>query len=120
NGTNAYAITGIRLEELPQGPPVITTQPQDQTVTGGQTATFRVIATGARPLSYQWYRNGSTISGAINSNYTTTALTIDDYGSKFQVMVYNQLGNVTSSNAVLTVNQLPVVLIPYTNLWKYE
>ena len=43
--------------------PSITTQPASRTVTAGQTATFSVTASGASPLSYQWRRNGASISG---------------------------------------------------------
>lgn len=38
--------------------PSITTQPANQTITAGQTATFSVTATGTAPLSYQWQKNG--------------------------------------------------------------
>src|ERR1700747_2362690 len=44
--------------------PVITTQPGNQTVNAGKTATFTVGATGAAPLNYQWNKNGAAISGA--------------------------------------------------------
>lgn len=37
-------------------PPSITSQPQSQTITAGQTATLTVTATGTAPLSYQWYQ----------------------------------------------------------------
>ena len=60
--------------------PTITTQPADQTVNVGQTATLSVVATGSQPLSYQWYQgqSGNTsapVSGATNSSFTTPALT---------------------------------------------
>src|SRR5690348_14978731 len=51
--------------------PTITTQPASQTVTAGQTATFSVVASGTAPLSYQWQKNGATISGATSASYTT-------------------------------------------------
>src|SRR5258708_5568712 len=44
--------------------PTITTQPVNQTVTAGQTASFSVTATGTAPLSYQWQKNGVNIAGA--------------------------------------------------------
>src|SRR5437868_2467909 len=44
--------------------PTITTQPVNQTVTSGQTATFNVVATGTAPLNYQWQKNGTNITGA--------------------------------------------------------
>src|SRR5205823_7955964 len=39
--------------------PTITTQPANQTVTTGQTATFTVVAAGTAPLTYQWQKNGA-------------------------------------------------------------
>ena len=41
--------------------PVISTQPQSQTVDEGSPATFSVVASGNPPLTYQWQRNGSDI-----------------------------------------------------------
>ncbi|PWT86379.1 MAG: hypothetical protein C5B58_01480, partial [Acidobacteria bacterium] len=84
--------------------PSITTQPTSQTVTSGQTATFAVVATGTAPLSYQWQKNGTAISGATSSSYTTPATTSSDNGSTFQVVVSNSLGAATSNSATLTVN----------------
>src|SRR5438045_2823958 len=53
--------------------PSITTQPASQTVTAGQMATFTVVATGTAPLSYQWRKRGTAISGATAPTYTTPA-----------------------------------------------
>src|SRR5262249_26614009 len=69
--------------------PTITTQPMNQTVTAGQTATFTVTATGTAPLSYQWQKNGANIAGAISANYTTPTTTTADSGSTFKVVVSN-------------------------------
>jgi hypothetical protein len=85
-------------------PPAITTQPANQTVTVGQTATFSVSAAGTAPLSYQWQKNGTNISGASSASYTTPATTATDSGSKFDVVVSNTAGTVTSHSATLTVN----------------
>src|SRR2546423_173327 len=93
------------------GPPVaplITTQPASQTVTAGQTATFTVVATGTAPLSYQWRKSGTAISGATASTYTTPATTSADNGSQFTVVVSNTAGSVTSNAATLTVNAAAV------------
>src|SRR2546423_875600 len=89
------------------GPPVaplITTQPASQTVTAGQTATFTVVATGTAPLSYQWRKSGTAISGATAPTYTTPATTSADNGAQFTVVVSNTAGSVTSNAATLTVN----------------
>ena len=88
--------------------PSITTQPANQTVTAGQTATFSVVATGTAPLSYQWKKNGTAISGATAASYTTPATTSSDSGSSFTVVVSNSAGSATSNAATLTVNAATV------------
>jgi cyanophycinase-like exopeptidase len=84
------------------GAPAITTQPANQTVAAGQTATFSVIASGSG-LSYQWRKNGTALSGATSSTYTTPATTSADNGATFSVVVSNASGGATSNNATLTV-----------------
>jgi hypothetical protein len=85
-------------------PPSITTQPQNQTVTVGATATFSVVAAGTAPLSYQWSKNGTAINGATNSSYMTPATVSGDNGATFTVKVSNVAGSQTSNPATLTVN----------------
>jgi len=90
-------------------PPSITTQPANQSVTAGQTATFTVLATGTGPLSYQWCRDAVAISGATSSSYTTPATSTSDNGAQFTVVVSNSAGSTTSNTATLLVNAAPVV-----------
>lgn len=89
-------------------PPAITTQPQNQSVTVGATATFTVAATGTAPVSYQWSRGGTAIGGATNASYTTPATVIGDSGATFAVTVSNVAGSQTSSTATLTVTAAAV------------
>jgi len=86
------------------GPPSITTQPANQTVSVGQTATFSVTATGTAPLSYQWQKNQVNIAGATSASFTTPATTSADNGTSFRVIVMNPISSVTSNAATLTVN----------------
>jgi hypothetical protein len=51
-------------------PPAITSQPANQTVDVGQSATLSVTAGGTDPLSYQWLKDGKILTGATNSAYT--------------------------------------------------
>src|SRR5260370_987561 len=88
--------------------PTITTQPANQTVTAGQTATFTVVAGGTAPLSYQWQKSGVNIAGATSNSYTTSATTTADSGSTFLVVVTNTAGTVTSAAGTLTVSAAPV------------
>jgi len=82
--------------------PSITSQPLAQSVTAGQSASFFVASTGTAPLTYQWNRNGSAISGATSSSYTALT-TSSDNGAQFSVVITNAAGSVTSSSALLTV-----------------
>jgi hypothetical protein len=84
--------------------PTITTQPANQTVTDGATATFTVVAAGTAPLSYQWKKAGTTIAGATAASYTTPALTVANSGTSYTVVVTNSAGSVTSNPATVTVN----------------
>jgi hypothetical protein len=84
--------------------PLIAAQPVSQTVTAGQTASFSVTATGTAPLTYQWKKNGTAISGATSASYTTPATSTSDSGGQFTVAASNTVGTVTSNTATLTVN----------------
>jgi len=90
-------------------PPAISTQPASQTVAVGQTATFSVVATGTGTLTYQWKKNGTTMSGATSASYTTAATVASDNGASFNVTVTDIAGNVTSNAATLTVNAPPSI-----------
>ena len=98
--------------------PTITTQPANQTVTAGQTATFTVVAAGTAPLTYQWQKNGANLTGATSASYTTPATTTADSGSTFRVVVANTAGTVTSVAATLTVTAAavaPTITTPPAN-----
>lgn len=98
-----------RLSSLATAP-AITSEPAGRTVTAGQTASFSVTASGTAPLAYQWQENGTAISGATSSSYTTPATTISENASQFTVVVGNSAGSATSTAAVLTVNAAPSIL----------
>jgi len=90
--------------------PTVTTQPTDQNVALGQTASFSCLASGAATLNFQWQRNQTNIPGATNSTYTTPATVLTDTGAKFRCVVSNAFGTATSSEATLTVTTPPPVL----------
>ena len=80
-------------------PPTILQPPLDRTVPKGTVVTFRVDANGYPPLSYQWRRNGSILGSA-----ATDTLTVNESNSvRYDVIVTNFFGSVTSAPALLTV-----------------
>jgi hypothetical protein len=105
--------------------PSITDQPDNQTVTAGLSAKFRVNASGTAPLSYQWMQNGSNIPGATSPTYITPATTTGQSGSTYTAVVSNAAGTITSNAATLTVvertqNIKTVFLILMENKdWSY-
>src|SRR5208283_2880784 len=72
------------------------------------TATFNVSAAGTAPFSYRWLKNNANIAGATGASYTTPATLAGDSGAKFDVVVSNSAGSVTSTMATLTVNAAAV------------
>ena len=107
NGTGVPAPPAPVPASTVTAPPVITTQPNGQTVTVGQTASFSVAATGPAPLSYQWYKNTTAITGATSASYTTPATSTTDNGALFKAVVADSGGSVSSASATLTVNPVP-------------
>ncbi|MBV8730114.1 MAG: immunoglobulin domain-containing protein [Acidobacteriia bacterium] len=83
------------------------------TVTAGQTATFRVAASSATALTYQWQSQApgssgfTNISGATSSTYTIPAAALSQNGTRFECVVTNGFGSVTTNSVILNV-QAPV------------
>jgi len=92
-----YSGTPPSYKPAPNGnAPAITQQPSSVTVTAGQAAAFSVTATGAAPLSYQWYVNSAAV-GTNSSSYTIGAATVGQTGAQVYVTVTNAVGSATSA-----------------------
>ncbi len=83
--------------------PVIDTEPTDQTVIVGATATFSVQASGTAPLTYKWQKNSVDIDGATETSYTTPPVSKSDSGALFRCIVSNGGGDTPSAAARLIV-----------------
>lgn len=94
---------GCSHNSSPNSAPSITTQPANQTVNAGQTATFTVVAMGSGTLTFQWQENNQTVANATTSSFTTPATTLADNGETFRVIVSDANGSTTSNEATLTV-----------------
>jgi len=87
----------------PETAPIITTQPKNTTATQGKRAFIYVSATGKAPMTYQWYKDGSEISGATEDTYEIEIVEESDAG-EYYVVVTNELGEETSNTIEVTVS----------------
>jgi len=90
------------------GPPVLTQQPQSNTICAGSAALFTVAAAGTGTLTYQWQKNQANLSnGGSYSGVTTPTLTVAGASTaeagSYRCVVSNAYGSATSNEAVLTV-----------------
>ena len=89
--------------------PIVSTNPDSQTVTAGQTVTFTAAATGNPTPTVQWQvstNGGNTytnISGATSTTYTSPATTTSQNGYRYRAVFTNSLGSATTTAAILTV-----------------
>ncbi len=84
--------------------PVIDQQPESDTVAVGQSFSLSVLASGNGALSYQWYRNGSSISGATEATYSVDAAQITPDSGSYYVIVSNEGGPATSQTVPVLVH----------------
>jgi Ig-like domain CHU_C associated len=94
--------------------PAITSQPQNASITQGQTTRLSVAANGTPPLTYQWY-TGNTSSATVISGATGSYVDVTPSATTtYYVRVTSNGWCAVNSNVVtVSVCQLPVV----TNLW---
>jgi hypothetical protein len=103
---------GVFVNLVPSAPEIVQ-EPQSQTVTVGDPVTLSVLANGVRPLAYQWYHEGQLIAGATSPTYNLGQASPTNSGTYF-CGVTNTFDHIDSSNAVLTVNAVPMLSIALT------
>jgi len=83
--------------------PAITTQPVGGAICSGDSKTLTVVASGGTPsLTYQWYKNGSSISGATSTNYSATTA-----GTYYCIASASGSGCGTAQSSTVTVTVTP-------------
>ncbi len=82
----------------------IVSQPEPQTLTIGDIATFSIQITGEPPLSYQWFLNDVAVMGADGPSYSTAPVEVADDGSRIHCLVADAFDSTISQSVVLTVN----------------
>ncbi len=100
--TSTYPVFAVRSAPR-TAPPVITEQPRAfQTLASGASVTLSAAASGDTPLTYQWSRNGSVITGATAAALSIASLKATDAGI-YTLTVTNAGGAATTSNAVVAL-----------------
>ncbi len=122
-GGDEIVVIGEEPAEPTGTKPTITTQPASVTKTVGDTAKFKVVASGA--TAYQWYwRKDSSASWAKSTltGNTTATLSVEAKtsrsGYQYRCRVSNSSGYVYSSAATLTVTAKPVITTQPTSVTK--
>jgi hypothetical protein len=87
---------------IEQSAPRILVGPVSQSGVMGKKVAFTVVADGSAPLTYQWYKNGTPMSGATSTRLVIGNLDSTDEGY-YRVRVRNPLGTDVSRSAQLTV-----------------
>lgn len=79
---DSFISDGVEVIFQPQGmlAPVISEQPQSQTVEVGDSVTLSVTVAGSGPFSFQWEKDGTELPGQTSSSFTLSNLRISDSG----------------------------------------
>src|ERR1051326_8793976 len=100
---------------------IITDLPASTTSSNGYQVTYTFAANqGSAHLTYQWQENGTNISGAINSTYTTPPLHPSDNGSTFDVLVTTTTGSTaySTTNTLTVLNVAPYITSAGIPIWN--
>ena len=101
NEAGSVSSSSIQLD-IQGNAPAITSHPESQVASAGQTVDLAVIATGEGTLLYQWYFNGAAIDGANEDTYTINSVNSLSVGS-YSCAVSNSIGSTTSNLAVVEI-----------------
>jgi hypothetical protein len=99
---------------LPSVAPTVVTQPTPTTVLAGTAYSFTAAGSGAPQPTVRWQRSNdggltfTDIAGATATTVTATAAP-GDHGAQFRAVFSNGSGTATTSSAVLSVTEAPVV-----------
>ena len=105
-GNGSFVVVGDMSTILQSGAlngrPEILQEPQSVTAAPRAFVSFGVMAAGAGPLQYQWFKNGANVPGATNPILSFTNVQSTDAGG-YTVTVTNAFGSDSSAVATLTV-----------------
>lgn len=107
-GTTTIAAGSVTIAGSTAGVPTINLQPLNKIVAPGDTFALATSATGAG-LSFQWFRNGTALSGETGPILLRSGINSGDAGS-YTVRVSNSSGSITSQPATVSLTGNPAIL----------
>ena len=94
-----------------QVPPLIRWVGQtNRTIPAGHGAVIIPLLSGSLPMSFQWYFNGSPLSGQTNKWLALNSLQSSQSGN-YQLIVSNNYGSATSPVTTITIGQPPAIVL---------
>ena len=115
--TNAYGSITSAVAQLTvnSGPPLIISQPTNQTIALSSNAVFSVSVSGSGPFTFRWIKNGTNqltdsahFVGTTTSTLTLLNANLTDEGT-YSVIVSNSVTSITSASATLNVLGPPTI-----------
>lgn len=101
---------------------ITTDLPASTTSSNGFAVTYNFVAGAgsARGYSFQWQENGTNITGATGSTYTTPILAPGDNGDKFDVQVTLPSGSFvySTTNTLTVLNEAPYITSAGIPIWN--
>ena len=100
------ALTGAQIQQLYSAagvPPLVRVQPFSQGAFVGDAVTLSPSISGSSPFTYQWYKNGSPVSGQTGATLTFNPIATGNAGS-YYLAVTNAFGGTVSAAAQIVVD----------------
>ena len=120
DGTKLVAVGnggGIYTAYIKTNPPSITQQPFNLASCPGSLSILGVTVTGTPPFGYQWRKDGTNlvdggnVIGSTTNNLSLLNVSQSD-SARYDVVITNVVGSVTSSVAILIVASVPAKATP--------
>ena len=106
---------------VPGFAPFFTVQPTNVTRKASDRVTLTGNASGNRPVTYQWQRNGVDLTGQTNRSLILTNLSTTNSGN-YTLVAINSFGQTSSQTATLTVeaDAPPALQNGLVSLWPFD
>ncbi|MES2924299.1 MAG: immunoglobulin domain-containing protein [Verrucomicrobiota bacterium] len=119
--TNSSTASNVAHVNLAYPNPTIFGQPVPSVVETGSSASFTVLASGLGTLTYQWYKNGGVIDGAVANILTFDSAQQSDAG-QYSVTITDDaaVADGQPATSVMSVSATLAVYAPWSGLVSHE